>query len=222
LLGAAMMAAVMFVPLFAQGVLGASAPEAGATIAPMLVGWPIASAMTSRALSRIGFRLPVIAGSVVVAVGLAIVAFFAHAGASLWALRGGMFVYGLGMGFTLTAQILAVQSSVEMNERGVATATNLFARSMGGALGAGALGAVFSAALGDRLPADTVAQLLDPHRRGEVVSPEIQSALASGLAPIFQVGAALGLAALVVSFFYPRDARRNAPAASSAPIVTAE
>lgn len=217
LLGAAMMAAVMFVPLFAQGVLGASAPEAGATIAPMLVGWPIASAMTSRALSRIGFRLPVIVGSVVVAVGLAAVAFFAQPGASLWALRGGMFVYGLGMGFTLTAQILAVQSSVEMNERGVATATNLFARSMGGALGAGALGAVFTAALGDSLPAETVAMLLDPHRRAEVASDAIRDALAAGLSPIFQVAAVLGVVALGVSFLYPRDARRTQPSATTVP-----
>ncbi len=214
LLGAAMMAAVMFVPLFAQGVLGASAPEAGATIAPMLVGWPIASALTSRALSRIGFRVPVIAGSVVVVVGLGLVAFFARPGASLWALRGGMFVYGLGMGFTLTAQILAVQSSVEMNERGVATATNLFARSMGGALGAGALGAVFAAALDDRLPPETVARLLDPHRRAEVVSDAVSLALAAGLSPIFQTGAALGVAALAVSFFYPADARRTRASAS--------
>lgn len=211
LLGAAMMAAVMFVPLFAQGVLGVSAPEAGSTIAPMLVGWPLAAAATSRTLPRIGFRLPVIVGSLVVALGMGAIAWLAHPGADLWALRGAMFVYGTGMGFTLTAQILAVQSSVEMNERGVATATNLFARSMGGALGAGALGAVFTAALGDRLPPETVAMLLDPHRRGDVVSPEVQSALAAGLAPIFQVGAVLGLAALVVSFFYPRDAKRIAP-----------
>jgi len=208
LLGAAMMAAVMFVPLFAQGVLGASAPEAGATIAPMLVGWPIAAAMTSRTLSRIGFRIPVIVGSIVVVIGLGALALLAHPGVSLWSLRSAMFVYGMGMGFTLTAQILAVQSSVETNERGVATATNLFARSMGGALGAGALGAVFTAALGDRLPAETVAMLLDPHRRGEIATVAIRDALASGLMPIFQVGALLALGALAVSLFYPADTRR--------------
>jgi hypothetical protein len=132
-----------------------------------------------------------------------------------------MFVYGLGMGFTLTAQILAVQSSVAMRERGVATATNLFARSMGGALGAGALGAVFTAALGDRLPPETVAQLLDPHRRAAAASDAIRDALAAGLTPIFVVGAALGVVALAVSFFYPRDAQPEAaapmePIASSA------
>ena len=214
LLGAAMMAAVMFVPLFAQGVLGASAPEAGATIAPMLIGWPIASAMTSRALSRVGFRIPVIVGSFVVVIGLGALALLAHPGVSLWSLRSAMFVYGLGMGFTLTAQILAVQSSVETSERGVATATNLFARSMGGALGAGALGAVFTAALGDRLPAETVAMLLDPHRRGEIATVAIRDALASGLLPIFQVGALLGLAAHAVSLFYPADTRRAATLAA--------
>ena len=74
---------------------------------------------------------------------------------------------------------------------------------MGGALGAGALGAVFTAALGDRLPAATVAALLDPRRRGESAPAGIGDALAAGLLPIFEVGAALGLAALVVSFFLP-------------------
>ncbi len=222
LLGAAMMAAVMFVPLYAQGVLGASAPEAGATIAPMLVGWPLASAATSRALTRVGFRLPVIAGSLVVTVGLVGLALLVRPEASLWALRGAMFVYGLGMGFTLTAQILAVQSSVEASERGVATATNLFARSMGGALGAGALGAVFTAALGESLPAETVAMLLDPHRRADVVSEATARALASGLAPIFQVGAALGLVALVVSFLYPRDEKRSVAVAPIEPAASLE
>jgi len=222
LLGAAMMAAVMFVPLFAQGVLGASAPEAGSTIAPMLVGWPIAAAMTSRLLTRIGFRVPVIVGSTVVVIGLSLLALLARPGASLWALRGAMFVDGIGMGLTLTAQILAVQSSVEMRERGVATATNLFARSMGGALGAGALGAVFAAALGDRLPADTVAMLLDPHRRAGVASEAIRDALAAGLSPIFAVGAALAVAALAVSLLYPRDTRPEAAAPLEPAVGSAE
>ncbi len=212
LLGATMMAVLMFVPLFAQGVLGASAPAAGATIAPMLVGWPIAAALTSRALTRIGFRIPVIVGSVVAVVGLSVVAWLAHPSANLWALRAAMFVYGMGMGFTLTAQVFAVQSSVEMRERGVATATNLFARSMGGALGAGVLGAVFAAALDGRLPADTVAGLLDPHRRATVASDAMRGVLAAGLSPIFVASAAIGFAALGVSLFYPREAGRE-PAA---------
>ena len=46
LLGVAMTGTVMFLPLFAQGVLGATAPEAGSTIAAMLIGWPVAAVVT--------------------------------------------------------------------------------------------------------------------------------------------------------------------------------
>lgn len=207
--GATMMATLMFVPLFAQGVLGASAPQAGATLAPMLVGWPIAAAATSRVLPRIGFRVPVIAGSVVVAGALATLAWLANVGANLWALRVAMLVYGAGMGFTLTAQVFAVQSDVGTGERGVATATNLFARSMGGALGVGALGVVFASALRDRVPPETVTGLLDPHRRAGLVLDHLQDALASALTPVFVTSALLGVVALVVSSMFPRDRRSS-------------
>lgn len=206
--GATMMTTLMFVPLFAQGVIGASAPQAGATIAPMLVGWPIAAAATSRVLPRIGFRIPVIAGSLSVAIGLAAIAWLARAGDGVWPLRAAMFVYGAGMGFTLTAQVFAVQTSVEMSERGVATATNLFARSMGGALGVGALGVVFSTAAGTRLPPDTVRRLLDPHGRAGVVLDNVRDVLGAALVPVFVVSAVLGVAALAASLFFPRDVRR--------------
>ncbi len=211
-LGASMMAAVLFLPLFAQGVLGVTATEAGSTIAAMLIGWPIAAAMTARLLTRIGFRIPMILGTVVVFVGLCTLAWLTQPGASLWALRGAMFVYGFGMGLSLTAQLLAVQSGVTSKDRGVATATNLFARSMGQALGAGALGAVFAAALGASLPSATVSALLDASHRAAVASPEIHDALARGLAPIFQSAAALAGLALLMSLFFPSDEIRPASA----------
>jgi EmrB/QacA subfamily drug resistance transporter len=219
-LGAAMMGAVMFLPLFAQGVLGATAPEAGSTIAAMLIGWPIAAAFTTRMVTRIGFRLPMIFGTLLVLAGLGTLAWLARPGVSLWALRGSMLVYGLGMGLSLTAQLLAVQSGVTAKDRGVATSTNLFARSMGGALGAGALGAVFAAALGASLPAETVSALLDASHRSSVATPEIHDALAQGLAPIFQSAAALAALAMIASLLYPPDAARPAsPPSPSEPAL---
>jgi hypothetical protein len=52
--------------------------------------------------------------------------------------------------------------------------------------------------------------LLDPHRRATIATADIGDALAAGLSPIFVVGAALGLAAVVVSLFYPSDTRGEA------------
>ena len=52
------------------------------------------------------------------------------------------FVTGLGMGLVATPSLIAAQASVEWHERGVATGTNMFARSLGSAVGAAVLGAV--------------------------------------------------------------------------------
>lgn len=217
LLGAAMMGVVIFTPLYAQGVRSASPTEAGATIAPMLVGWPIAAAAASRLVVRFGFRAPVWIGSVLVVVGLSGHVLAIESGASLWAMRAAMFVYGLGMGLAITSQILAVQSQVSHTERGVATATNLFSRSMGGALGVGALGAVLAAALGEHLSPETVQALLSPHGARPEGGADVAAALGDALSPLWWTLAVLGVLNVVVVAFYPRDAAARAASSASLP-----
>lgn len=207
LLGATMMGTLMFVPLYVQGVLGGSPAEAGATAAPMLVGWPIASTLTSRVLVRVGFRAPVWLGSVLCAGSLAAFALLLAPGASMPALQGVMFVYGLGMGLVNTTLLIAVQSSVGWEQRGVATALTMFSRSIGGALGVGAFGSMLAARLGALLPPDSVRAMLDPARRHTIAGgAEIAAALASSLAPIFWITAGLAALNVLVVAFYPRAA----------------
>ncbi len=216
-LGATMMGAVLFTPLWAQGVLGASPTEAGTIIATMLVGWPIASAVANRLVLRFGFRPPVWIGSLFIAGGVVLHHVgIAHLGA-LGLVRLAMFFFGAGMGLTVTAQLLAVQLGAAHHERGVATSTGIFARSMGGALGAGALGAVLAAGLGTRLDAETVARLLDPHQRAEVLDPEVASALGGALSPIWFVLVALALTNLLVVAFYPAGQGTNAAPSRAVP-----
>ena len=203
-LGGAMMGAVLFTPLWAQGVRGASPTEAGSVIATMLVGWPVASAVANRLVLRFGFRTPVWVGSLFIAAGLGVHFLSIASGWSLWAVRGGMLLFGCGMGLTVTAQLLAVQVGAAQHERGVATSTGLFARSMGGALGAGALGAILSASLGRSLEPETVSRLLDPHQRASVMNGEVTAALGDALSPIWTVLLVLGLLNLVVVAFYPK------------------
>ena len=57
----------------------------------------------------------------------------------------GCFVVGLGLGLVATPTLIAAQSSVEWNERGVVTGTNLFARSIGSSIGVAVFGAVANA-----------------------------------------------------------------------------
>jgi protein-S-isoprenylcysteine O-methyltransferase Ste14 len=55
------------------------------------------------------------------------------------------FVVGLGLGLVATPTLISAQSSVSWNERGVVTSTNMFARSIGSALGVAVFGAVANA-----------------------------------------------------------------------------
>jgi MFS family permease len=59
------------------------------------------------------------------------------------------FVIGLGFGFASVPALIAAQSSVGWDERGVVTGANMFARSVGQALGAAVLGAVANAVIAD-------------------------------------------------------------------------
>lgn len=216
-LGGAMMGAVLFTPLWAQGVRGASPTEAGTVIATMLVGWPIASAVANRLVLRFGFRPPVWIGSLFIAAGLGAHFVGVSGDHGMGLVRVAMFLFGAGMGLTVTAQLLAIQVGAAHHERGVATATGLFARSMGGALGAGALGAVLAAGLGHTLDPETVSQLLDPHQRAEVLDPTVATALGSALSPIWTVLVVLAVANLLIVAFYPAGSREEVPAPAPVP-----
>src|SRR5260370_14310522 len=57
-------------------------------------------------------------------------------------------VIGGGMGLLAVPTLIAAQSSVDWNERGVVTGTNMFARSLGSAVGAAAFGAISTSLFG--------------------------------------------------------------------------
>jgi hypothetical protein len=130
-------------------------------------------------------------------------------------------LFGVGLGLANTALLIAVQTSVEWRQRGVATASTMFARTIGGTLAVGVLGAVLSSALpGDgSMPADAADQLLGP-TRGEGLGPEVVRALASslqaGLGSVFWTIAAIALAAAVTSLLFPHLPIRGPLPASSA------
>lgn len=160
----AMMGLVTFVPLYVQGALGRTPTEAGATIAPMAIAWPIASAVGGRFVVRLGFRRLVRVGmalSALAALGLPL----AKEPATLRVLAG---FFGVGMGLSNIALMLGVQSAVGMAERGVATGVTLFARSIGNAVAVGALGAMLSAGLSGVVAPSVVEKLLSREGRGSV------------------------------------------------------
>ncbi|NEM90706.1 MDR family MFS transporter [Galbitalea soli] len=139
--GAALLGLTSYVPTFLEGVSHVSPIASGLALASLAIGWPIAASQSGRLYLRIGFRSTVLIGMVVAlagAVALAVVVYTP----SLWLTAVSCFVVGLGMGLVATPSLIAAQTSVSWSERGVVTGTNLFARSMGSAVGVAIFGAI--------------------------------------------------------------------------------
>ncbi len=216
--GGAMIGLVTFVPLYAQGVLGSTPTEAGAAIAPMAIGWPIASAISGRLIPRLGFRGLVRAGMTGVAVSSVLLALLLARGASQGQLRLLSAAFGIGMGFANTALIIAVQTSVGFSQRGVATASTMFFRNIGGTVAVGVMGVVLartllaSEAARAAGGAELVARILGPDRKS--IDPGVLRALsgdlASGVAHVMWIVAGLGVAAAIAAALFPAVAASDA------------
>jgi len=208
LVGAGMISMVTYVPLYVQAILGGSPTEAGSAITPMVIGWPIASAVSGRLLPRVGFRSLVRTGLLISAVAAVALAALLRPGASIHVPQALSALYGVGLGLANTALLIAVQTSVEWRQRGVATASTMFARTIGGTLAVGVLGAVLSSALlrAGSVASDAADRLLGPEH-GAGLDPDVLRGLAAslqaGLGTVFWAIAGIAIVAAVISLFFP-------------------
>jgi EmrB/QacA subfamily drug resistance transporter len=208
LVGATMMASVTYIPLFVQGVRGLSPTQAGATLTPIVIGWPIASAIGSRLSLRFGYRRLVCCGLALVAASSMLLAWSLAHGTGLTVPRLAMGFMGAGMGFATIAILLAVQTSVDWRQRGVATSSTMFFRILGGAIAIGILGAILTARLAavPSVSPDQANELLGP-AHGRTLPPQVFHALTTALdrslVTIFWLIAAISVLAFLVSLFFP-------------------
>lgn len=205
LIGASLMSMLTFVPLWVQGVAGGSPADAGAAIAPMAIGWPVSSAIAGRLVGRVGYRPLVRAGLLVTALSAIGLALFLRPEASPAVPRIASAFFGVGLGFANTVTLIAVQGSVDFRERGVATASTMLFRTIGGALTVGAMGELLSRSLRhDPSLAEDTARMLSgavldaSHRRA------LSEALAAGLSPLFWLISGLASLAFLAGLFFPK------------------
>ena len=139
--GAILIGLTSYVPTFLEGVLGITPLVSGLALAALTIGWPISASQSGRLYLRFGFRPTVLLGMVLVVAGAVVLA-VSSANPNLVVVASSCFFIGLGLGLVATPSLIAAQSSVEWNERGVVTGTNLFSRSIGSAVGVAIFGAV--------------------------------------------------------------------------------
>jgi len=175
-----------YVPLYAQGVLGTDALVGGFVVAAMTVGWPISAALAGRFYLRVGFRDTAFMGSAFVIAGAALLV-LVTGDSSIYLLATACFVVGVGLGFIASPVLVAAQSSVDWATRGVVTGTNMFARSVGSAVGIAVFGAIANAAVARRVGGSHPDL---EHLPARILEPSIHEVyVGAGVAAIVMIGA---------------------------------
>ena len=210
-IGVVLIGLTSYVPTYVQGVLGTGALVAGFALAAMTMGWPLSASLSGRVYLRIGFRDTALIGAVVVLVGAALVALLGPTSAVL-TVAAVCFLIGIGLGLCSAPTMVALQSAVEWQNRGVVTATNMFCRNLGSAVGVAVFGAIANATLANRFaspPAEVAGrlpsaeeaerQLLAGDTAAGPVSDFVQSALYDASHNVFLgIGVAAGVLVLVL------------------------
>ncbi|MGF6903513.1 MDR family MFS transporter [Paraburkholderia sp. GAS348] len=141
--GMILMGATTFLPMYVQGVLHRSPVVAGLALTMMMVGWPAGATLAAKSFHRLGLRRILIGGSAFIPLGAVLLLFLQPGGSPLIAAFGSLII-GFGMGTSSVSSLVLIQEIVKMDERGSATASNLFSRNLGSTLGATLFGAVLN------------------------------------------------------------------------------
>jgi MFS family permease len=197
--GAILLGLTSYVPTYVQDALGTGPLVAGFALAALTLGWPLSASQSGRLYLRIGIRTTALLGAAVVVVGTLLLLLLGEH-SSVFGVGATCFVIGLGMGFTAAPTLIAAQSSVEWQQRGVVTATNMFFRSAGSAVGVAVFGAIVNATL---------------RATSTASGPVPAGPLTTAVHHVFLATAVLAVLLLVAVLLMPRG--RGATAAAAAP-----
>ena len=224
LTGFAMFGAIIFVPLYFQGVLAFSATSSGTFLTPMMLGIVFGAAISGQILSRTGghFRIQGLVGVALMTAGVFL---FSTLDSTSDYPRAVSYIIllGFGLGSTFPTFTIAVQNFSPPSAIGAATSFIQFLRTFGGLVGLSLLGSLMShrfVANLDRAVENSAVPisndvldelktnprvLVDPEAQMSIVSPEmpgdilavLRNSLSEAIGDVFSVCVAV----LLVSFF---------------------
>ena len=144
IIGAGMFGAIVMLPLYLQVVKGNSATEAGLKLIPLMIGIVSMSIFSGKKISVTGkYKIFPILGTAIMTIGLLLMATLdedtSFAVLSIYAV-----LVGAGLGLSMQTIVIALQNSVDFQDMGIATSSNTFFRSLGGAFGTAIFGTILS------------------------------------------------------------------------------
>jgi len=148
--GAAFIVASVYIPIFIQGVLGGKATNSGLVLLPMMVGSVVTATGGGILLGRLRYRTIMIPTLGLLVAGLALLTTITP-DTSKFAITVYMILVGLGIGASFSVLSNAAIHSFSARQRGAASSTLNFLRSLGMTLGITVFGILQSNSLTNRL-----------------------------------------------------------------------
>jgi EmrB/QacA subfamily drug resistance transporter len=209
----ALIALTSFLPMYMQVVLHRTPVQAGLALTMVMVGWPIGATIAARIIASVGIRRIFLAGSVFMPIGACVFLVVDAVPSPLLAPCGSA-IMGFGMGNLGIASLILVQEVVLPNQRGTATAANLFSRNIGSTLGATFFGTVFNISLGSRLDGhpstiDELRRALSFGSASASVDPAVTGSLQYAMHCTFLAMVLVCFAIFTVSLWMPEIQLRN-------------
>lgn len=229
LVGAAMFGALMFLPQYLQIVKGMSPTGSGLMTLPLVMALLVSSIMIGRFVSRTGrWKVFPVAGMLLVALGLFLLSRL-HVDSSLLVVALDNAVLGVGLGASMQILILAAQNAVGRTDLASVTSGVTFFRSLGGAVGVAAFGAILSNRLTTELVSlaraaklpltgGSVPSLGSPeaiHRLPAPVLEIILEAFTRAMSAVFLVGVPIAVLGAVAALLLKEIPLRSAQAAAA-------
>lgn len=221
--GAAFITASMFIPIFMQGVLGGTATNSGMVLLPMMLGTVVTATAGGTLLAKLSYRAIMIPTLVVLVAGIALLTTLS-ADSPRWIVTLYMVLVGLGIGASFSVLSNAAIHALPMNQRGSASATLNFLRSLGMTLGITLFGIVQNHALTRKLTTSFAGgdvsglpqglnlsdphALMDPASRTQLPAPvlsKITEGLSSSIALTFAWGLIPAVLALVAALLMSKE-----------------
>ncbi|WP_228978860.1 MFS transporter [Streptomyces sp. DH12] len=205
-LGLLMVAPSVFLPTYAQAVLGLGPVAAGFVLSVMILSWPVSASLSHHVYRRVGFRQSAVIGMTLAMLTLLAFPFLPYPGEP-WQPALLMLLLGAALGLFQLPLIVGVQSTVGWSERGTATGSVLFCRQIGQSVGAALFGAVANTVLISRLGTsggdlDSAARALDdPGALAPAASESLRRAVDAAVEYVYlgaAAAAALAVAALLL------------------------
>ncbi|MFD8702967.1 MDR family MFS transporter [Kitasatospora sp. NPDC059648] len=221
LVGVGMYGATTFLSQYFQLAKDKSPTMAGLMTLPMIIGLALSSAVAGRLITKYGrWKAYLVSGTALLAIGFGLLG-TARVDTDYGLLSLYMAITGIGLGLTSQNLVLAVQNTVPRHELGAASSVVTFFRTMGGAMGVSALGALMTNKVGHYLAENLAAAHIpaghaaagggipDLAKLPAPILPLVTDAFGHGVGTVFLWAAPFAALAFVTVLFIRETALRT-------------